>query len=63
MRTILLFIFIVLCTIASATDYYISSSDGDDILNNGLSPSTPWETINKVNFCISTMNPGIGFFI
>ena len=30
-----------------ATDYYISSSSGNDN-NNGISPSTPWQTLAKV---------------
>ena len=29
-------------------DYYVSSSEGDDG-NNGTSPETAWETLNKVN--------------
>jgi len=47
LKSILIIIFLVLNTIVSATDYYISSS-GDDT-NNGLSSSTPWKTITKVN--------------
>jgi uncharacterized repeat protein (TIGR02059 family) len=43
-------------TIASATDYYISSSGNDS--NNGLSSSTPWKTITKVNSSFSTLKPG-----
>jgi uncharacterized repeat protein (TIGR02059 family) len=43
-------------TIASATDYYISSSGNDS--NNGLSSSTAWKTITKVNTIFSTFKPG-----
>ena len=46
-KNALITIFLVLSTIASATDYYISSSGNDT--NNGLSSSTPWKTIAKVN--------------
>jgi uncharacterized repeat protein (TIGR02059 family) len=39
--------FLLLNAIASATNYYVSSSGNDS--NNGLSSSTPWKTIAKVN--------------
>ena len=32
-----------------ATDYYVSSSQGDDDHNDGLTPSTPFATVSKVN--------------
>jgi len=44
-------VFIIVLIIASktlfATDYYVSSSQGNDS-NNGLSPSTPWKTLTKI---------------
>jgi parallel beta-helix repeat protein len=49
-------IFLVFHTIASATDYYISSTGND--ANNGLSSSTPWKTVAKVNSVFSTLKPG-----
>jgi uncharacterized repeat protein (TIGR02059 family) len=52
----LIIIFLVLNTIASATDYYISYSGNDT--NNGLSSSAPWRTIAKVNSAFSIMKPG-----
>ena len=39
-----------------ATDYYVSSSGNDS--SNGLSSSTPWQTISKVNSVFSSLNPG-----
>ena len=42
--------------IASATDYYVSSSGNDSA--NGLSSSTPWQSISKVNSVFSSLNPG-----
>ena len=42
--------------IASATDYYISSSGNDAA--NGLSSSTPWQSINKVNSISSGLRGG-----
>ncbi|MBN1186535.1 MAG: right-handed parallel beta-helix repeat-containing protein [Bacteroidales bacterium] len=57
MKIALLIFFITIGTIASATDYYISSS-GDDLNFNGTSSSTPWKTIAKVNSIFSTLKPG-----
>lgn len=42
--------------IASATDYYVSSSGNDSA--NGLSSSTPWQSISKVNSVFPGLNPG-----
>ena len=47
MKLLLLLTFFFLCTSVSATDYYISASGNDT--NTGLSTSTPWKTIAKVN--------------
>src|SRR5665647_881342 len=57
MKNALIIIFLVFSTIASATDYYISSS-GNDTNNNGLSSSAPWKTIARVNSAFSIMKPG-----
>lgn len=38
----------------SGTTYFVSSTLGSDS-NNGLSPSTPWRTINKVNGSLASM--------
>ena len=51
----MIIIFLVFNTIASATDYYISSSGKDT--NNGLSSSAPWKTIAKVNSAFPIMKP------
>lgn len=40
---------------APGTTYYISASGGNDA-NNGTSPSTPWQSIDKVN--ATTFQPG-----
>ncbi|KAJ3446335.1 secreted protein-related [Anaeramoeba flamelloides] len=48
MNYLIICIFLSLFLCAFGTDYYISSSEGDDS-NNGLSASTPWETLDKVN--------------
>ena len=56
LKNALIIAFLILSTIASATDYYISSSGND--ANNGRSSSTPWKTIAKVNSAFSIMKPG-----
>jgi len=42
--------------IVSATDYYMSSSGNDQA--NGISPSTPWQSIAKLNTVLSGLKPG-----
>jgi parallel beta-helix repeat protein len=56
LKNALIIAFLFFSTIASATDYYISSSGND--ANNGLSSSTPWKTIAKVNSTFSLLKPG-----
>jgi parallel beta-helix repeat protein len=56
LKNVLIIAFLILNAIASATDYYISSSGNDS--NNGLSASTPWQTIAKVNAAFPTLIPG-----
>ena len=51
-----LFVIGLLFAPAYSTTYHISSSTGDDSLNNGLSEATPWKTLLKVNG--STFCPG-----
>ncbi|MFN8249003.1 MAG: carbohydrate-binding protein [Ferruginibacter sp.] len=45
---------------AKASNYYFSSSAGDDsrTASQAKSPSTPWKTITKLNSIFSTLNPG-----
>jgi len=56
LKNALIIIFLLFTTIASATDYYISSSGNDT--NNGLTSSAAWQTIAKVNSTFSTIKPG-----
>jgi hypothetical protein len=58
LKNALIIAFLIFSTIASATDYYISSSGNDS--NNGLSSSTPWKTISKIN--ASSFSPGDAIF-
>lgn len=56
MKTTFSFIFLVLSTIATATDYYVKTGGND--LNQGTSDATAWATIDKVNSVFATLNPG-----
>jgi uncharacterized repeat protein (TIGR02059 family) len=58
LKNILIVLLLFFSIITSATDYYISSSGND--ANNGLSSSTPWKTIAKVN--ASSFLPGDTIF-
>jgi len=56
MRGILTLLLCLFSLIASATDYFVSSAGNDSA--NGLSTSSPWKTISKVNSVFSTLKPG-----
>ena len=56
MRCILVFTLSIISVFASATDYYVSSTGSDSA--DGLSESTAWQTIAKVNSVFSVLNPG-----
>ncbi|HZY25527.1 MAG TPA: right-handed parallel beta-helix repeat-containing protein, partial [Bacteroidales bacterium] len=56
MKSALILVFVILHTVASATDYYVSSAGND--ANDGLSPSTSWKTIAKVNSSFINLSPG-----
>jgi len=55
MRKLLTILFFILSMTVSATTYYVSTTGSNDT-NNGTSPSTPWETLTKVNSF--TFSPG-----
>lgn len=48
MKKLLTILFICLLQNAFSTTYYVSTTGSNDA-NNGTSPSTPWETLGKVN--------------
>ena len=57
MRKLILFIFIFLALIVSATNYYVSSSVGNDSYT-GKSTLQAWKTITKVNLTMSSFVAG-----
>lgn len=52
----LLISFILFTSTAFSAVYYISSTGNDN--NNGTDQSTPWQTINKVNSMMASINAG-----
>ncbi|MFZ4456882.1 MAG: right-handed parallel beta-helix repeat-containing protein [Bacteroidales bacterium] len=53
MRKIISFVLLSFSLISSATNYYVSSSGGNDA-NNGKSTGAAWKTITKVNAMMNT---------
>ncbi len=51
------FLFVIAVIPLSATTYYVNPLTGSDS-NNGLSTSTPWRTVSKVNNSMSGFKPG-----
>ncbi|MEO9145341.1 MAG: right-handed parallel beta-helix repeat-containing protein, partial [Ginsengibacter sp.] len=54
-RTLLLLSFILFSFSVNATTYYVSNSGND--YNSGTDPSSPWQTLNKVN-SFKSFSPG-----
>src|SRR5690349_5207732 len=59
-RTLLAVLTIALGIKANATNYYFSSSQGDDSRSSSQAqdPSTPWKSIDKLNSFFSSIKPG-----
>lgn len=55
-RFLLILITSTICNISIAASYYVSATGSD--ANNGLSSTTPWQTISKVNSMMSTFVAG-----
>ncbi len=56
MRKVLVVFLCTLTIAVRAADYYVSSGGSDSA--NGLSTSSPWKSISKVNSVFSSLNPG-----
>ena len=46
---------------ASATNYYVSASGNDN--NSGTSPSSPWQSLNRLNSAFSSFRPGDNIYL
>src|SRR5438270_12358505 len=59
-RTLLTILTLVLGISANATNYYFSTADGDDSrsFSEAQDPSTPWQSIDKLNSIFSSLQPG-----
>lgn len=55
-------VFLLIFAGANATNYYLSSSLGNDLLNDGKTPETPWQSIGKLRTILSTLLPGDSVF-
>ena len=59
-RTLFMITALLLCIGANATNYYFSTSDGDDSRSfaEAKDPSTPWKSIDKLNAIFPSLQPG-----
>lgn len=59
-KAICLSLFVFLFCSASATDYYFSTSDGDDnrSVKEAQNPATPWQSLAKLNAVFGGLRPG-----
>src|SRR3954454_11726448 len=59
-RTLFSILTLLLGIKANATNYYFSSTQGDDSRSSSQAqnPSTPWKSIDKLNSFVSNLKPG-----
>ncbi|MEP7251248.1 MAG: right-handed parallel beta-helix repeat-containing protein [Ginsengibacter sp.] len=60
MKPLLVAVALFFCTWSKANNYYFSSASGNDSYTpvQASSPSTPWQTLNKLNAILSTLKYG-----
>src|SRR2546426_12091971 len=51
-----LFVFVIAAGSAAASTYYVSNSGNNS--NSGTSPTSPWQTISKVQSILPSLQPG-----
>ena len=61
-KTVFFIIFLLAFSGANAINYYLSSSLGNDLLNDGKTSDTPWQTIGKLKTVLNVMMPGDSVF-
>jgi len=55
-KLISLFLFLITSFSVHATNYYLAASGNDE--NNGTSPSSPWQSISRLNLVLGSLRPG-----
>jgi len=60
--TILILAILLTFAKANATNYYLSSSSGNDLLNDGKTANTAWQSITKLKTVLSLLQPGDSVF-
>jgi hypothetical protein len=60
MRPILVLLLVCVLNTVSATDYYFSSTSGNDSYSSAQAqnPNTPWQSLSKLNSVFGSLNPG-----
>lgn len=61
-KTILVLIILLYVSQANATNYYLSSSSGNDLMNDGKTADTAWQSITKLKTVLSLLQPGDSVF-
>src|SRR5215204_3824945 len=59
-RSLCLWLLFAIAIQANATNYYFSSTEGDDSRSSqqAQSPSSPWKTLARLNAIFNTLQPG-----
>lgn len=60
--TILILAILLTFAKSNGTNYYLSSSLGNDLLNNGKTANTAWQSITKLKTVLSVLQPGDSVF-
>lgn len=61
-RTISILVILLTLAKVNATNYYLSSSSGNDVTNDGKSANTPWQSIDKLKSVLGLLQPGDSVF-
>jgi len=61
-RTVSILIILLTFVQLQATNYFLSSSSGNDLLNDGKTPNTAWQSISKLKSVLNLLQPGDSVF-